>query len=87
MLTAISPEEGSAGYVAVEEVRGTLHGREGSFLLQHHGLMDRGAQQLSITVVPDSGTGELRGIAGTMTLTIGDGAHAYELTYRLGDGG
>ena len=87
MLTALSAVEGSAGYVAIEEVRGTVHGLEGSFLLQHNGLMDRGAQQLTITVVPDSGTGELEGIAGTMTLSLGDGTRAYQLTYRLqGDG-
>src|SRR3979411_2994597 len=65
MLTAITQTKGSAGYVAIERVTGTLHGRKGSFVFQHSGTMDRGAQQLSITVVPDSGTEELAGIIHT----------------------
>ena len=83
MLAAQGGVAGSAGYVALERVRGTLHGRSGSFALQHSGLMNRGAPQLSITVVPDSGTEELTGIAGTFILTIADGEHQYALEYTL----
>jgi len=83
MLTALTPVEGSAGYVAVERVTGQLHGREGSFVLQHTGTMDRGARQLSITIVPDSGTGALTGVHGVFRLTIQDGRHDYELEYSL----
>jgi hypothetical protein len=86
MLTALTPEEGSAGYVAIELVRGTLNGRSGTFLLQHHGLMDRGAQDLSITVIPGSGTGELEGIRGTMSLDLTGAERGYELRYTLPDG-
>ena len=75
--------EGSAGYVALERVTGTLHGRRGSFLLQHNGLMARGVQQLEITVVPDSGTEELVGLAGKMAILIENGEHRYEFTYTL----
>lgn len=88
MLTALTPVEGSAGYVAIERVTGTLHGRRGTFLLQHHGLMDRQAQQLTITVIPDSGTGELEGLRGTMGIGMEDGTRTYELLYSLpGDNG
>ncbi|WP_374674721.1 DUF3224 domain-containing protein [Ideonella sp.] len=83
MLTALTPEKGSAGYVAIERVTGTLHGRSGSFVFQHSGTMDRGAQQLSITVVPGSGTGALAGIQGTFRLRIVDGQHLYEFDYTL----
>jgi hypothetical protein len=83
MLTAITQTKGSAGYVAIERVTGTLHGRKGSFVFQHSGTMDRGAQQLSITVVPDSGTEELAGITGRFTLNIVDGKHFYEFEYSL----
>jgi Protein of unknown function (DUF3224) len=83
MLTALTATKGSAGYVAIERVTGTLHGRSGSFALQHSGTMNRGAQQLSITIVPDSGTGELAGIAGVFKLEIVDGRHLYELAYSL----
>lgn len=86
MLAAMSPVEGSAGYVAFERVTGTLAGRKGSFVLQHSGSMNRGAQSLTIAVVPDSGTGELVGLAGTMTIRITDGRHDYELEYTF-DGG
>ena len=75
--------QGSAGYVAIERVTGMLHGRQGSFVFQHTGTMDRGAQQLSITVVPDSGTDQLVGIAGKFNLTITDGKHFYEFDYSL----
>ena len=68
MLTARTPVDSSAGYVAIERVTGTLDGRTGSFVLQHSGTMTRDAQSLSISVVPDSGTGQLSGIAGSMTI-------------------
>lgn len=84
MLTAMTEVKGSAGYVAIERVSGTLQGRAGSFVLQHSGTMARGAQQLSVAVVPDSGTGALLGIAGAMALTIADGQHSYSFDYTLG---
>lgn len=83
MLTATTAVESSAGYVAIERVTGTLHGRSGSFVLQHTGTMSGSDQRLGITVVPDSGTGQLHGIAGSMSITIEDGAHFYELAYTL----
>jgi hypothetical protein len=83
MLTAMTDVKGSAGYVAIERVRGTLRGRTGSFVLQHTGTMTRGAPSLTITVVPDSGTGELAGLNGQMTIIITDGMHSYELEYAL----
>lgn len=83
MLTAGNPASGSAGYVALETVQGTLKGRKGSFLLQHAGTLDGGAQSLSITVVPGSGTGELAGLAGRMTIEIKEGKHTYALAYTL----
>lgn len=85
MLTAVTPVKGSAGYVALERVTGTLKGRSGSFVLQHSGIMDRGVPQLSVTVVPDSGTGELVGLAGKMAIDIRDGKHFYDLDYMLPD--
>ena len=84
MLAAMTPVEGSAGYVALERVEGSLDGRGGSFVLQHSGTMDRGAQRLSITVVPDSGTDELAGLTGTMSLQIEGGVHSYTFEYALG---
>lgn len=84
MLTAMTPVKGSAGYVAIERVSGTLQGRRGSFVIQHDGLMTRGSQQLAITIVPDSGTGELAGISGSMRIVIEGGQHSYELAYELG---
>ena len=83
MLTALTPVQGSAGYVAIERVSGRLHGKSGGFVFQHTGTMTRGAQQLSITVVPDSGTGELSTIAGSFKLQIVDGKHFYEFEYTL----
>lgn len=83
MLAVTTDVKGSAGYVAMERVNGTLDGRKGTFALQHSGTMNRGAQQLSITVVPDSGTGELNGLAGNMTINIVDGKHFYEFEYTL----
>jgi len=83
MLTAGTSVQGSAGYVAIERVSGTLQGRSGAFVLQHSGTMTRGAPQLTITVVPDSGTGQLAGLAGKMTINIADGKHSYEFEYTL----
>jgi hypothetical protein len=83
MLTAGTDVEGSAGYVAMERVRGTLHGRRGTFALQHSGTMTRGAPSLAIRVVPDSGTGELAGLSGSMSITIVEGKHSYDFEYAL----
>ena len=83
MLTVMTPVEGSAVYVAVETVTGSLEGREGSFALSHRGVMDRGRQSLTIEIVPDSGSGELAGIAGSMSIRIDDGKHFYTLEYSL----
>lgn len=84
MLAAGTAVEGSAGYVALEIVTGTLDGRTGSFILQHLGTMARGAATLTITIVPDSGTDQLTSITGGMTIIIADGKHSYELAYTLG---
>ena len=83
MLTAGTSVKDSAGYVAIERVSGALHGRKGSFVLQHSGIMTRGAPQLTITVVPDSGTGELAGLTGTMGIMIAGGKHSYDFEYTL----
>src|SRR6185503_11293239 len=86
MLAVRTDVEGSAGYVAMEQVSGKLNGRSGTFALQHNGLMSRGTQQLSIVVVPDSGTDQLSGLAGKMHINIVDGAHSYEFEYEFADG-
>ena len=83
MLTAVTDVKSSAGYVAIERITGTLHGRSGSFVLQHSGIMTSNSQQQTVTVVPDSGTGQLVGIAGKMTGRIADGKHSYDLEYTL----
>ena len=84
MLTAVTDVKGSAGYVAIERITGTLHGRTGSFVLQHSGIMSHGTYQQTVTVVPDSGTGQLAGISGKMTGTIdATGKHSYDLEYTL----
>jgi hypothetical protein len=83
MLAVSTEVEGSAGYVAMERVTGTLGGHHGSFALQHSGTMTRGAPQLTVTVVPDSGTEGLVGLAGKMNITIVDGKHLYEFEYTL----
>ena len=83
MLTAGTAVQGSAGYVAIELVSGTLHGRRGSFVLQHTGTMTRGTPELAVTVVPDSATGELTGLAGRMRIINDAGKHGYELDYTL----
>jgi hypothetical protein len=83
MLTALTGIKDSAGYVAIEHVSGTLQGRKGTFVLQHTGTMTRGAQSLSVTVVPDSGTGDLAGLSGKMDIKIEPGKHAYDLDYTI----
>ena len=86
MLGAMTEIKGSAGYVAMERVNGVLHGRSGTFVLQHIGTMTRGVPQMSVTVVPDSGTGDLVGLAGSMKIKIDEGKHSYEFEYSLPDG-
>ncbi len=83
MLSAGTAVKGSAGYVAMERVTGTLHGKSGSFVLQHSGTMNRGAPQLTVSVVPDSGTDELTGLSGTLTIQIADGKHSYAMNYEI----
>ena len=83
MLTGGSPADGSAGYVAIETVTGALEGRSGSFLLQHSGTMTPASQELTVTVVPGSGSGELEGIGGTMSIEIEDGKHLYDFEYTF----
>lgn len=83
MLSAMGSVKGSAGYVAMEQVTGMLKGRSGSFVLQHSGTMTQGTPQMSITVVPDSGTGQLVGLAGSMTIKVEAGKHSYDVEYTL----
>jgi len=83
MLTAGTDVKGSAVYVAIEQFTGTLAGRKGSFLLHHTGIMTRGTPQLTVSVVPDSGTGQLVGLTGEMNITIADGKHSYDFAYTL----
>ncbi|WP_411884878.1 DUF3224 domain-containing protein [Polaromonas sp. YR568] len=83
MLSAGTAVKGSAGYVAMERVTGTLNGKSGSFVLQHSGTMNRGTPQLTVSVVPDSGTGELTGLTGTLSIQIADGKHSYAMDYEI----
>ena len=83
MLAFSSSVKGSAGYVALEEVTGTLNGRTGTFALQHSGTMTRGTPHLTITVVPDSGTGQLTGLTGKMIIEIAEGRHSYKFDYSI----
>ncbi|CUI06674.1 DUF3224 domain-containing protein [Massilia antarctica] len=83
MLSAGNPAAGSAGYVAIEHVTGTLDGMSGSFALQHAGTMHAGASHLSISIVPGSGTEGLSGIQGKFKLDIVDSKHYYELEYTM----
>jgi hypothetical protein len=83
MLTGFTSVKSSAGYVAIERVSGTLGGRTGTFILQHTGIMNRGTPNLTVTVVPDSGTGQLVGLSGKMAIIIADGKHSYEFDYTL----
>lgn len=83
MLAVRTETKGSAGYVALEKVTATLDGRKGTFFLQHSGLMDRGTPTLAVSVVPDSGTGQLQGLMGTMTIKVEGGKHSYGFSYSL----
>ena len=83
MLSAMTAIQGSAGYVAMERVVGTLQGQSGSFVLQHSGTMNRGEPSLAVAVVPDSGTGQLQGLAGTLAISIREGTHYYTFDFRL----
>ena len=83
MLGAMTQVEGSAGYVAIERVEGTLGGRRGTFMLQHSGSMTRTQPSLTVTVVPDSGTGQLAGLSGTMAIIIEGKNHSYDFEYRF----
>ena len=83
MISGGSPADGSAGYVAMERVTGTLEGRSGSFLLQHSATMTPTSQESTITVVPGSGTGELAGITGAMSIEVEEGQHLYDFDYTL----
>lgn len=83
MLSAMTEVNGSAAYVALERVRGSLGGRQGSFVLSHTGIMKRGTASLTVTVVPDSATHELTGLHGTMSISIADGIHSYTFEYSL----
>jgi hypothetical protein len=84
MLTAMTNVEGSAGYVAIEQVSGKLQGRQGTFVLQHYGVANRGENSLVLEVVPDSGTGELADLRGKMSIEIEGGKHYYRFEYSLG---
>jgi hypothetical protein len=84
MLSVLDRSTGSGGYVAMERVTGTLAGRKGSFVLQHHATMSRGVPELAIQVVPDSGTEELAGLSGSMDIRIEDKQHYYDFDYELG---
>lgn len=83
MLSARTTENGSAGYVAIEQVVGVLDGKKGGFVLQHYGIMNRGKDKLILEVVPDSGTGELENISGKMTIEIKSGKHLYGFDYEI----
>ena len=83
MLSALTDVKGSAGYVAIEQVTGSLKGKTGSFMLQHFGMMNRGESHLILEVVPDSGTGQLVNLAGKMDIIITHGTHFYEFEYSL----
>ncbi|GHF15168.1 hypothetical protein GCM10017044_06640 [Kordiimonas sediminis] len=85
MLSHRTTTEGSAGYVAIETLTGTLKGKEGSFTLQHYGMMHNGAQEQTISIIPNSGSGDLVGIEGTLAIKIENGRHYYTLTYQLPD--
>lgn len=83
MLNVMTAVDGSAGYVAIEQVEGVLSGRSGSFVLQHFGMMDGGSDRLILQVVPDSGAGELTGLSGTMKIKVKDGKHIYDFQFEL----
>ncbi|WP_049562497.1 DUF3224 domain-containing protein [Nonomuraea sp. SBT364] len=84
LVVVSTPVAESRSYVAVERVEGVLQGRKGTFVVQHNAVSDRGRQSLRVSVVPDSGTGELTGLRGEMTIDVGsDGAHSYVFDYTL----
>jgi hypothetical protein len=83
MLSGGDPKQGAAGYVAMEVVTGTLNGKKGSFALQHSATMDKSGSKMSVVIVPGSGTGELKGIAGTFEIKVADGQHSYDLEYTF----
>jgi hypothetical protein len=83
MLSAMTSVKGSAGYVAIEQVSGTLNGQKGSFVFQHFGIMDQGKDRLVLEVVPDSGAGELMGLVGKMEIKIDGGKHFYSFDFEL----
>lgn len=83
MVMAGTAVQGSAGYVAIEKVTGSLKGKRGSFYLQHNGIMNRGDGQLSVVVIPDSGTDDLSGLSGTFNIKIDNGEHYYDFDYSL----
>lgn len=85
MLTAGAPTTGSAGYVAIERLTGTLLGKHGSFSLQHNGTIHRGVPQLTVTVVPDSGTGQLVGLEGVMAISVAASEHTYDFEFTLAE--
>lgn len=85
MLSAMTTVKGSAGYVAIEQVNGILAGRKGNFVLQHFGTMDKGVSNLILEVVPDSGSSQLAGLSGSMTIKLDEGRHYYEFDYELPD--
>ena len=85
LMASSSTHKDSAGYVAIEKVTGTLNGRRGSFYLQHNGVMTRGVGELTITVIPDSGTDQLVGLRGKMNIIIAEGKHSYEFEYTLAE--
>jgi hypothetical protein len=85
MLSTVTEVKGSAGYVAIERVTGTLQGHAGSFSLQHNATMNRGVPELNVIVIPDSGTGQLVGLTGKLNIIITDGKHSYEFDYTLPD--
>ena len=83
LMASSTSNQGSAGYVAIEKLTGTLHGRNGTFYLQHSGTMTRGTGDLTITVIPDTGTDALLGLSGRMNIIIADGKHSYDFDYTL----
>ena len=83
MISGGDPKQGNAGYVAMELVTGTLDGKQGSFALQHSATMDPSGSRMSVIVVPGSGAGELKGIAGTFTIRVENGQHLYDFEYSL----
>jgi hypothetical protein len=87
MLSATTAVSGSAGYVAIERVTGMLEGRGGSFVLQHTGIMNRGVPDLTVSVVPDSGSGQLVGLTGRLSIKIAEGQHSYDFEYSLPEAG